>query len=195
VQTIGDLFSGVPLFFTTVATIFIAGAIYGIGFTLYLAARHRKKFKRAFIKKIREPSIIKRRFFITLSAIILLVFVFFTDILFFKIIIGFIAASLFFGHYLMIIGKVAEEELMISSMHVSKLTEGEWIKKEVIVNKKVICGPKDKLGISTQQIAELKKYQIKTVLIKKGIPFIPGFLLGYIIIILVGNWMNIVLFF
>ena len=93
-----------------------------------------------------------------------------------------------------VVGKVVEETMMIKSMHVSKITEGEWIRKEVKVKGKVICGPKDKLGVSTKQIAELKKHKIKTVTVKQGIPFIPGFLLGYLVIMLVGNWINILFF-
>jgi hypothetical protein len=72
---------------------------------------------------------------------------------------------------------------MIKDLPVKKLTEGDWIHKEVYIGKKLITGPKD-LGISREQIEELKKYsakgKIKTVAVKEGIPFIPVFLLAYI---------------
>ncbi|MCF7798862.1 A24 family peptidase [Candidatus Woesearchaeota archaeon] len=195
VSAFGELFSGAPIFITTIFTIFVAGAIYGILYTMYLALTHWKVFKHAFTKKIREPKIVKRRYLITGSVVGGLILIFIIPETFFKISIGLIVFTVFFGHYLMLIGKIVEEQLMITSMHVSKITEGEWIKKEVKIKGNIICGPKDKLGISTKQIAELKKHGVKTVTIKQGVPFIPGFLLGYIIIMFVGNWVNYLIIF
>ncbi len=195
VTTFSNLFSGVPIIITTVLTIFVAGAVYGICFAFYLALRHWKKFKQAFIAKIREPKIMKRRYIITSFVVVAVILLFAVKEPFFKILLALVAFTFFFGHYLTILGKVVEETMMIKSMHVSKITEGEWIRKEIKIKGKIICGPKDKLGISTKQIAELKAHGIKTVTVKQGIPFIPGFLLGYLFIMLVGNWINILFFF
>ena len=52
--------------------------------------------------------------------------------------------------------------------------------------KKVICSPKD-LGISKAQIAELKKLKIKSVVVKEGIPFVPSFLLSFLVTMYIGN--------
>ncbi len=186
-----ELFSGTPIFITTTLTIFVAGATYGILYAFYLALKEWKTFKQAFIQKIREPKIMVRRYIITSLVIGGIIFLLLIKTVLFKILIALFIFAIFFGHYLTLLGNVIEERMMIKPMHVSKLTEGEWVRKEVKINGKVICGPKDRLGISTEQIKTLKKHGVKTVLVKKGIPFIPGFLLGYIIIIITGNWLNI----
>lgn len=66
---------------------------------------------------------------------------------------------------------------------VSKLTEGDWIAKNVYLNKKLITGPKDR-GITKKQITLLKKSKVKQVLIREGIPFVPVFLISTLISLL-----------
>ncbi len=71
-----------------------------------------------------------------------------------------------------------------------ELTEGDWIAKDVKVNGKRICGPKD-LGIEKKQIRKLvgfyRKGKVKRILIKVGIPFVPSFLVSFLISVLFGN--------
>lgn len=47
------------------------------------------------------------------------------------------------------------------------------------------------LGLTKHDIEKLKKYKIKMVLIKEGIPFVPSFLLGFLITIIYGNLITI----
>ena len=63
---------------------------------------------------------------------------------------------------------------------IPKLTEGDWIAEDVKVNGKIICSPKD-LGISKEQIKKLKHHNIKKVLVKEGIPFVPSFLIAFVV--------------
>jgi hypothetical protein len=81
---------------------------------------------------------------------------------------------------------VIEETCMIKVIPIHKLTEGDWIVKDIYIDKKYITGPKD-LGVSREQIELLKKYskkgKIKTIAIKEGIPFIPAFLIAFIVTI------------
>jgi prepilin signal peptidase PulO-like enzyme (type II secretory pathway) len=93
----------------------------------------------------------------------------------------------FFVFYLWIFTKVVEESSMIKEIPVGKLTEGDWILKDVVVRGKKICGPKD-LGISLEQISELKKLKVKRVLVKEGLPFVPSFLVAFVITLLFENW-------
>jgi hypothetical protein len=78
---------------------------------------------------------------------------------------------------------------MIKEVAINRLTEGDWIYKDVYIGKKLITGPKD-LGISREQIAQLKKYssqgKIKAVIIKEGIPFIPAFLLAFVATVIIN---------
>lgn len=50
-----------------------------------------------------------------------------------------------------------------------------------------ISGPVD-LGITREQIEELKRTDIARVTVKEGIPFVPSFLLAYIATMLLGSW-------
>jgi hypothetical protein len=72
-----------------------------------------------------------------------------------------------------------------------KLTEGDWIAKDVVVDKKKIVGPKD-LGIEKHQIKQLielkKKGKISKVKVKYGIPFVPSFLVAFILSLVLGSW-------
>ena len=77
----------------------------------------------------------------------------------------------------------------------SRLTEGDWIAKNVLYKGKVITGPKD-LGIAKKQIALLKKLyrenKVKKILVKEGIPFVPSFFLGWITTLVIGNILNFI---
>ncbi|MBW2982897.1 A24 family peptidase [Candidatus Woesearchaeota archaeon] len=52
---------------------------------------------------------------------------------------------------------------------------------------KHLAGPGD-LGISRRQIAALRHAGVKRVAVKEGIPFVPSFLVAYLVTILWGNW-------
>lgn len=174
-----------PLFFTIIITIFIAGAIYGLGYAAFLALKHRVKFRRAFIKELHKRK--RMRITVIIIVVILLASTFLFQLIMIKILIAAIAFFVFFGFHGIISSKALEQAILIKSIHVSKLVEGDWIVKDVLVKGKRICGPKD-LGITIKQIEELKKHKVKIVKVKEGIPFIPGFLLGYIIVLISGNW-------
>ncbi|MBW2966860.1 hypothetical protein KY362_00070, partial [Candidatus Woesearchaeota archaeon] len=92
--------------------------------------------------------------------------------------------------YLWLAVKSVENISFYKHVDPRKLTEGDWIAKDIIINRKRICGPKD-LGISREQIATLaklkKKGKVKKVLVKNGFPFVPSFLLAFIATYLWGN--------
>ncbi len=72
----------------------------------------------------------------------------------------------------------------VKEIPVSALTEGDWVSEDIIVAGKVLVRKKD-LGVSREQLQELhalaKKGKIKTVLVKYGIPFVPSFLLAFVV--------------
>ena len=179
----------IPLFATTVLTILIAGAAYGLLYAGYLIIKHWTNFKKEFKKANREKKQIRRRI-ITLVTVVLVILASFLipDRTLQTILIA-LAFLLFFGMYSLVISRTIEKTCMIKMLSVKKLTEGDWIVEDVLVDGKRICGPKD-LGISEKQIKELHKLKVREVKVKEGIPFIPGFLLGYIIVIIFGNWLQ-----
>jgi len=82
--------------------------------------------------------------------------------------------------------KAVEKTVLIRKVPISVLTEGDWVLSTIKHKGKLICSEKD-LGISKKQINQLKRFKIKSVIMKEGIPFIPGFLIAYITTLLVGN--------
>ena len=75
---------------------------------------------------------------------------------------------------------------MIKKIPVNKLTEGDWIIKNVYHKGKLIYN-KNGPGISNPSISLLKKYKIKSVPVKEGLPFVPSFLLALIFSLIFGN--------
>ena len=92
--------------------------------------------------------------------------------------------------------KAVELGCMLRRIAPERLTEGDWIVKDIVVGGKRIVGPRD-LGVSVPQIKQLvefaRKGRIKTVLIKEGIPFVPSFLLAFIVTLAAGNLMLLLL--
>lgn len=193
---LGSLLMGkggeIPFFITTIITIFIAGGIYGLFYSIGLIIKNWKEFKNEFRKKREEKKIIKTRKLVLAGVLLILILMLITPYREVRLSIGILGVMIFTFQYLIIISKVIENTCLIKTVPVRRLTEGEWIVEDVIVEGKRICGPKD-LGISLEQIKKLKKLKIKTIKIKEGIPFIPGFLLGYILMIILNNWINILI--
>ena len=100
--------------------------------------------------------------------------------------------------YMWLFVKAIEKVAMLKYVTPDKLTEGDWIAQEVKYKGKVITGPKD-LGIEKKQIKKLvslyKKKKLKKILIKEGIPFVPSFLIAFIITIIYGNLLMLLSFF
>ena len=180
----------IPYFITTVITIFIAGGLYGFVYTLVLIIKNFKEFKIEFRKRREEKKAILIRKIILGTSFITIIGILISNDPLIKLSLGLIGIFIFFGQYMIIMSKVVEQVCMIKTIPVRALTEGDWIVEDIIIKGKQICGPKD-LGISLNQIAKLKKNKIKTIKIKEGIPFIPGFLLGYILMVLFGNWLTL----
>ncbi len=72
---------------------------------------------------------------------------------------------------------------MIRVLPTSKLTPGDWIVDKKIREKFNISS----LGIEQEQILKLKKSKIRFIKVKEGIPFVPTFLIAYIITMFYGN--------
>lgn len=168
--------------------IIFVGAIYGLFWSLYLAIKNRKEFMKSVkIWSEKKQLVIIRRalLFVVLLCVILVVFVIKDN---FKIVLLTFIALLYVMFYVWLFVKIIEESCMIKNIPISKLTEGDWIYKNVYIDKKLITGPRD-LGISKEQIATLKKYEkkgiIKKIAVKEGIPFIPAFLLAFIILLII----------
>ncbi len=178
--------SNVPFIVGFFINILLVGAAYGLLWSLVLMVRNWKKF----LKEFRKISKVKvKRYVLGFSLLMVVLFFFNIDNLFGYMFLAllFMAISTFF---LWIFVKSIEKVCMVRYVSPDKLTEGDWIVKDVRYKGKYLCGPKD-LGIEKKQIRELKRLfklgKIKRVLIKEGIPFVPSFLIAYIISLIFGN--------
>ena len=66
---------------------------------------------------------------------------------------------------------------MIKNRDPWKLTEGDWLERDVKIGRKVI--KKSVHGLSLKEIRILRKAK-KKVLIKEGVPFTPAFLFAFV---------------
>lgn len=175
----------IGFFLIFVINILFAGAAYALVLSLISALMHWRKFlaeAELISKGLKKMKIILLIYIIIISAAIY----FLTDE-YLKVMLFTLSILLVMMLYLYIFVKAVEKTAMLKVYPVGKLTEGDWIAKDVFFGKKYITGPKD-LGISAEKILLLKKYKIKSVLVKEGIPFVPSFLIAFVLTYYAGNW-------
>jgi Flp pilus assembly protein protease CpaA len=165
------------------ANIIFFGAVYGLGWSIMLAIKNRKNFTKHLIEWTRRKEIVIIRRIVLIAIVLLIIFTLIFIPENFRLMMLTFIMLFYITFYIWIFVKVIEESCMVKELPIAKLTEGDWIYRDVKIGKKYITGPKE-LGVSREQIMLLKKYskqgKIKTVTIKEGIPFIPAFLLAFI---------------
>ena len=156
------------LFFTL---FFVSGTLYGIVSSMFLAGRNFSKFRKEFVNQFKK----NRKFYfgVLLSCIVLLALGILSSVLFYFGVLLFVL-SLFY-----LSAKSIDESCMISKVSPKNLMEGDWLYEDVKVKGKII--KKSWGGISRKDIKLLsgKKY----VLIRKGIPFSPVFLISFLVLV------------
>ena len=150
------------------------GASYGLIFSFFLCIKNFKNFKKEFSRQFMK----KRK----------LVFIF----MFLGLAISFLAvfsnAFIFLGillfvfPYFYLYSKSVDEACMVKEVKTSKLTEGDWLYKDVKVNGKIIKAKWD--GLEKKEIKRIKENQNK-IKIKQGIAFSPVFLISFVILALI----------
>lgn len=181
---IGLEFSVKSFLVSLLVNIFLLGAVYGIIYGAVLAISHRDHFFKKFKKVLSEKRNIKLRTGLILFCILLFILSFFANS--FRIQILLLILILVISFYLWAFVKAVEKAVMYKFISPSRLTEGDWIAKDIIAKGVRICGPKD-LGITKEQIKKLKKLHIPKVFVKEGIPFVPSFLIAFIFAYFLGN--------
>ncbi|MBN2567509.1 prepilin peptidase [Candidatus Woesearchaeota archaeon] len=167
-----------------------AGSLYGLVYSLVLAARRREEFWRhaRSINARRDATIVRRILFAT-CALLLIISVFLALPLQ-KLLVAIVALIVLLAYYLFVFVKAVELACMYREVAPERLTEGDWIADDVVVDGAVVAGPGD-LGIGKGQIARLvslkKAKKVTVVRIKEGIPFVPSFLIGFVATVLFGN--------
>lgn len=167
-----------------VINLMIAGGIYGFIWSAALALKNNDKFLVEFKKRLDLHK--KWRLLMIAFAFVFFVMAFFVGDVFLKFMLVFLALFMPVMNYMIIFVKSVEYSCMYKKVKVSELTEGDWIAKDVFVKGRRICGPKD-LGIEKKQITQLIKLKVKSIVIKSGIPFVPSFLIAFLLTLWLGN--------
>ncbi len=82
---------------------------------------------------------------------------------------------------------VVAENMMFVNVHVDKLTEGDWLADDAVDESGKTIVTKKNIGLEENDIKKLKESSIKQVLVKIGLPFVPGLLIGTLITLLFWN--------
>lgn len=185
-------FTKFPFILNFLINILLIGAIYGLIWSFILAFRNWKKFYSKFKRELHNVKVVRLRIYLVILVFLLIVLIFFNMGNIFSFLFLSLLLIILLTFYLWIFVKAVEKTCMIRAVTPDKLTEGDWIVKRVEYRGKYICGPRD-LGIEKKQIRELLKLyeqnKIKKILIKEGIPFVPSFLVAYIISLIFGNFL------
>jgi Flp pilus assembly protein protease CpaA len=170
--------------------VLLVGAIYGILFSLFLAIKHRKKFLKEYKKISKNKLITNSKKYLIVFLFVMIIVIFFIKEYLIKVFLASFLMIVVITFYLWIFIKAVEKACMYKYVKPSQLTEGDWIAKDVKVEGKYITGPKD-LGIEKKKIKKLirlyKERKINKILIKEGIPFVPSFLIAFILTVYFGN--------
>lgn len=159
----------------------IVGAVYGLLWTLTIVVRNWKTVKKEWKNSTQIP-VWKRKIVIAFCGV-LLVISFLVDKMI-GIFLLLLALTIFVGFYLLFFVKTIEQTFLVQKVSAMKVTEGDWIAKDIIVKGKLLCGTKT-TGITKEQLEELQKFydegKVKQVWIRTGIPFVPAVLAAFLL--------------
>jgi prepilin signal peptidase PulO-like enzyme (type II secretory pathway) len=166
-----------------VTNILIVGSIYGLLWAIVLAIKHREKFLPHFKTLFNLTKRLRLLTYFLVILLILLSFLAYNSAI--KTILLSLSFILFLLLYLWIFIKAVEDTSMYKFLHPSELREGDQLAKTLLYKgKKITSSP---YGLTKDQIALIKNLNLRSILIKEGIPFIPSFLIGFILSILLGS--------
>ncbi len=161
-----------------IVLLLICGAVYGLLYSLALSYKDREAFSKGFLKQLKQN---KRLILVSVvPAIILAVFFLIMGHNLFLL----LPLVIFLFPFIYTYAKAIEESCMVKKVAVRKLTEGDWLYREIKVGRKRIKPSWE--GLSSEEVAVLRKSK-KKILIKQGIPFTPAFLLAFIVLLLLRN--------
>jgi Flp pilus assembly protein protease CpaA len=164
--------------------IIFGGGLYGIVYTFILMITNYDRFKKEFLKQLKKykKSIYANIIFVVFLLILFLILRFHTGII--------LCLLIFISPMLLIFAKSVENSCLIKLVGADKLTIGDWLAEPVRikVNKKIKTIKPDWEGLSEEELNFIKRnikgMKNKKVLIKEGIPFVPAFLLAFLILII-----------
>lgn len=147
----------------------LGGSVYVFIWSLFLVVINWNKFVKEFIKQFK---IYKNIFLIGLIFFIIGIVASFIKLEFILISIVLLFPVLF------IYSKAVEEGCMVKAISPRELTEGDWLYEDVYIKNRKI--EKSWHGVSKEELALIRKKYRRKILVKYGVPFTPGFLIGFL---------------
>ncbi len=161
----------------------VIGAVYGFLWSMYLAIRHRHRFVVAFRRIVHAH---RHLLMICIGMAVILFAVSFLLPSLMRLVVWILAGVLVMYGVMIVFVKTVEDACMFRKIRLKNITEGDWIAENVVVKGKTLYRMTDP-GVSREQISLMKKCNVKRVLVKEGIPFVPSFLFAMILTLVVGN--------
>lgn len=156
--------------------LFTSGVLYTLLYSAFLIRNNYLSFRKSFFEQVKK----KKYFFIV--SIILATAVYLTrsdyDSLW---LIYLFAVFVLLSPFLFAYVRAIEKSCMIQLVSPNKLTEGDWLERDVYVNGKII--KKSFAGLNFDEILLLRKHG-KKVMIKTGVPFAPAFLIAFVLLLI-----------
>ena len=158
----------------------LGGSIYSLLYSGFLVFGNLQRFNEEFVKYFRKY--FRLFIFVLVFSICWAIFSFFTG--FAELMLVSLVALMF--PVLLVFSKAVEEGCLIKNVKWNKVTEGDWLYKDINFGGKVIKSRWE--GISKKELEIIRKNK-GNVMVKYGIPFTPGFLIGFAGILALG-WLG-----
>ena len=162
------------------------GGVWGGFWSIQLAAKHGPAVCGAFKALMRKHAVLHAKTMCYLAAVAMLAGAFAFPAFSARLPLIILAITAIVTFYTWGFAKAVESACFIKNVPVKELEEGDWIQHDIVVKGKLLCGPRD-LGVSREQIKSLQRARVKSVIVKEGVPFVPGFFFAYVATLLVGN--------
>jgi hypothetical protein len=148
--------------------LFLSGSLWGILLSLFFYLKKSKEVNREMIR-------IGKKFYFKylFLACVLIAFLGIYNFIFLVL-----SCFILFSFVLFIFTKAIEKEVMIVSLFPNKLRLGDVLVSDVRVGKRIV--KVDWGGLNDKTLGLLKKYKGK-IKIKNGIPFVPAFLIAFLL--------------
>jgi Flp pilus assembly protein protease CpaA len=179
-----DLSFGLP--FAFFLNLLFVGSFYGLSWSIFLAVKNWKSFSHKWKEFMSNKILVLCRKVLLAVMVLAIISLFLVkDLMIQFLVFAFVFVSVL-TFYVWIFVKCIENSCMYKHYPVEKLTEGDWVVENVFVKGKKIFSS-TKTGIEKKDIEKLKSHHVRQVLVKEGIPFVPSFLIAFVLTLIFGN--------
>lgn len=172
-----------PFLIALFVNIIFFGALFGIVWSISLAMKHKEKFLKDYKEILKSKIMRNLKSLIFISILAFAASLLLIGDIFISIILGAVAVFAIVYAYSWALMKAVENSCMYKIIPISKLTLGDWVVSDEIRKKYNIS----QLGVEKTQLEALRNSKLRKIEIKEGIPFVPSFLIGFLITALSGK--------